>query len=60
MKKHIRSIESIMRYDYDDDSDICELKVVIYSSAIRLANLENIQNNFRILFDFYDGRNPNG
>lgn len=48
MKKYIRAVESIFHYDYDDAADICKPKALMYFSAIRPINLENIQKNFKI------------
>lgn len=52
MKKHIRAVEPIINYESNDDADMCELGVVIYSSTIYHSSLETIQKNFRIPYDF--------
>lgn len=42
MKKHIRPMETTINYDSEDDTNICDLDIVMYPPNIRPTSLETI------------------
>lgn len=51
-KKHILAVETIINYDSNDDTDICKLGAVMYSSNICAGSLDTIRKTFRIPSNF--------